>query len=485
MMKVKRFSAALLCAALLIGSVLPALTASANSFPKIWKGLTHSGALLQGDDCPIEVKSETLTLSVPDFPRAFDPDPEFWKGYQSEMRAEYTFYNPTQETVEVKLAFPCGPMPDYALEREGKLTPDELTAYHEKYGAYVNGEKIETAARYSLYQDTQEFDVMKLLPDLQEDPQVTDFLSAETPVTINLYKISGIDRAPDDYFTGAALNLHGNGDRIVYLSNIDRERYHDSLGNSSGDRYVYQVENGDRVLAVVFGKPPEDAVWEFRKSAVGDPPAAGEATLVSSESITFREFCEREKAVYPDASFTDLFNATALMLEDRETDRILDLDFEKTGAAPVPDMMCSYEYEFTLAPGETLTNTVRAPLYPVIDATTKPPVFEYTYLLSPAAEWAKFGTLEIDVETPYYLFGESVDGFKKVDGGYRLTRDGLPEGELTFSLCKSPVRIPVPQGIGWAAAAFALAICIGGIVGAVALVRMLYKKSKRKNQRTE
>ncbi|MBQ6018993.1 MAG: hypothetical protein IJL26_02335 [Clostridia bacterium] len=470
----------------LIGCILFAvfcIPASANSGPRRWEGLTQSGVTFTGEDCPIEVTHEKLTLAVTDEPVPESTDASYWAEYANEVTAEYTFFNPTQDTITATLTFPCGSLPEYALERTEKLAPEDLIAYHEKYGAYVNGEKIGTTARYSLnYGNTAtDFDVVKLLSELEEEPVVTDVLSPETPVTINLYKVSGVNRLPSDYFTGAGLLVTGGPERIVYLANMDRERYHDSLGSSRGDRYVSQVENGDRLLAVVFGDlTGADIEWEFRKSADGDPPAAGEATLVSSESITFGEFCERGKTVYPDASFTDLFNATSLLLRERLTDRVLDLDFEKTGAAPIPDLMCCYEYEITLAPGETLTNTVRAPLYPEIYDGTRPRKYEYTYLLSPAAGWAKFGTLEIGIDTPFYLLEESLDGFEKTDGGYRLIRDGLPDGELTFTLCKSPVRIPVPYGMGWAAAAFVLALFIGVIVGIVALIRVLYKLRKNK-----
>ena len=468
----------------LILCVLAALfcvPASANSAPKVWFGFTHSGALLRGDACPIEVKQEKLTLSVPDQPKGYSKDPEFWKSYQSEMRAEYTFYNPTQETVAATLAFPCGPMPDYALERTGKLSPDELTAYYEKYGAYVNGEKIGTTARYSLAFGSEDFDIADLA-ELRDEPVVSGLLTPETPVTVSVYKVDGIQRLPTDYFTGAKLNVGGTTSRFVYLSNLDGERWCDFLGSSNGDCNIYRVENGDRILAVIFGDPPgEETAWEFVKSAEGYPPAAGEATLVSSESITFREFCEREKTVYPDASFTDLFNATVKMIKMGNLDYTLDLNYEKTGVAPVPVLMCWYEYDITLAPGETLTNTVRAPLYPKIYGDYNPPVCEYTYLLSPAKNWAKFGTLEISIETPFYLSEESLDGFKKTDGGYRLTRDGLPDGELTFSLCKTPFRIPGPRDLAFAA--FMIAVPVGGIIGFIVLICVLFKAVKNSRKK--
>ena len=54
----------------------------------------------------------------------------------------------------------------------------------------------------------------------------------------------------------------------------------------------------------------------------------------------------------------------------------------------VSSLMRWYEYTLTLAPGQTLKNTVTAPLYPAIDAGYTPSLYAYTCLLSPAKAWA-------------------------------------------------------------------------------------------------
>ena len=94
-----------------------------------------------------------------------------------------------------------------------------------------------------------------------------------------------------------------------------------------------------------------------------------------------------------------------------------------------------YEYEISIGPGECIVNTVTAPIYPSINSDYEPPIYEYTYLLSPAQTWAEFGTLDIVVNTPYYMTVSGLEGFKWNNPGYELHLDGLPEGELTFTLC--------------------------------------------------
>ena len=96
-----------------------------------------------------------------------------------------------------------------------------------------------------------------------------------------------------------------------------------------------------------------------------------------------------------------------------------------------------YEYEITVGPGERIVNTVTAPIFPSINTRYNPTIYDYTYLLSPAQTWKSFGTLEIVVNTPYYITESSLEGFEKTEDGYKLTLDGLPDSELTFQLCSS------------------------------------------------
>ena len=79
-----------------------------------------------------------------------------------------------------------------------------------------------------------------------------------------------------------------------------------------------------------------------------------------------------------------------------------------------------------------------APIYPTMNTRYEPPIYEYTYLLSPAKTWAEFGDLDIVVNTPYYM---TVSGglfhFEQMENGYRTSIDGLPEEELMFILSES------------------------------------------------
>ena len=93
-----------------------------------------------------------------------------------------------------------------------------------------------------------------------------------------------------------------------------------------------------------------------------------------------------------------------------------------------------YEYQITVEPGERMINSVTAPIYPDIRGDFEPPVYEYTYLLSPAKSWKEFGNLDIYVNTPYYMLESGPEGFEYENPGYKLHLTELPDGELHFKL---------------------------------------------------
>ena len=147
-------------------------------------------------------------------------------------------------------------------------------------------------------------------------------------------------------------------------------------------------------------------------------------------------------------------------------------------------LMRWYEYTLTPEPGQTLTNTVTAPLYPSFDKEYAPSIYSYTYLLSPAKTWARFGELKIEVNTPYYMTENNQGGFSGTEKGYELTLPGLPEKELTFTLSESPnpgrsVSItPLFLFAGFTG----FVLIGGGVIAAVVVLAVRREKSRGKEK---
>ena len=65
----------------------------------------------------------------------------------------------------------------------------------------------------------------------------------------------------------------------------------------------------------------------------------------------------------------------------------------------------------------------------------------FTYLLSPAQYWAHFGTLDVEISAPEeapYIIDSTLPLEEAGEGRYTAHFDGLPEGELEFTLYRAP-----------------------------------------------
>lgn len=142
-------------------------------------------------------------------------------------------------------------------------------------------------------------------------------------------------------------------------------------------------------------------------------------------------------------------------------------------------LMRWYEYEISIGPGERIVNTVMAPIYPDINSRYEPPIFEYTYLLSPAQTWAEFGNLDIVVNTPYYMTVSGPEGFQYNNPGYELHLTGLPEGELTFTLC-AEAEPKAPSAMGYV---YPEVLLIGAAVLMAIVVVVVFARRGRKRSR--
>jgi hypothetical protein len=106
------------------------------------------------------------------------------------------------------------------------------------------------------------------------------------------------------------------------------------------------------------------------------------------------------------------------------------------------DLITWYCYEITLAPRARMINTVTTPIHPDVSAMYDPPKYSFTYLLSPGTTWADFGTLDIIINTPYYMIDSGLEGFEKTESGYTLSLDGLPMYEQLYSQKIAGVTVP-------------------------------------------
>ena len=437
----RRFRDLLIFALCILFALTPMV--SANSGPTSWRGTTVAGLTVTGEDCPIVVDHEKLTFDLLHVPQEYYAEEKDFEEYDGSVTAEYTFRNPTDTDVTVKLLFPFGIRPDYApagwsMPRKSAVTAD--------------GEPVETVLRHSLSRGSDFVmveDSALLLDDFMEHP----FYSPDMTVTKYLYRPEGVDW--EEYASvRAMLRLESDPAKTKYIldpaNSFSVKDDHAVAGSS--------LRDGDVAELYIIGAVPDSLpVWSVTKAG---EPIEGTMELVSSETMSLEAYIRTTCTEHYDVSQIDVYNAFVHLMDQVEAAHgYLSVGFRM-------ELMQWYEYELTIPAGETLVNTVTAPMYPDINSAWNPSIYTYKYLLSPAKGWADFGSLDIFIRSRYILRECNLGGFEDTGYGYELHLDSLPQTELEFVLCSSahPER---PGTHGMKTLLFygiAAAVLIGGLM---------------------
>ena len=450
----------------------------ANSAQRHWSGTDSTGALVKDKNCPLVVDKELLTFDVQEFPKNYYNNIEEFLAYTGKVTAEYTFRNPADYMVTATLVFPFGNLPHYGEYLYDSPT-DKYTAASdtEKYGVKVNGKLIKATVRHTLKDRGTPFSLDADMPKLADGYIADSFFRPDLPVWVQQYSVEGIN--PENQAATAAFVLHEDPakTRVLWAEKNGIATLKDGI------RISGWTKTGDTLTVYIFGEPPKDGIaWSLYENGACEKKIDGNITLKYSEQMTFRDFVFREYDNNSGISESDWYNAQVAFMNDGSKDWMYGgIYTEKSSFS----LMRWYEYTLTLEPGQTLTNTVTAPLYPAIDVGYTPSIYTYTYLLSPAKTWAQFGELKIVVNTPYYMTENNQGSFFKMEKGYELTLPGLPEKELTFTLSESEhprhPKLSLPFHPVFLFAGFAGFVLIGGGVIAVVLI-IKRKKSRGKEQ---
>lgn len=395
--------------------------AFANSAQRYFEGIDANGALVNETECPVEVKSERLTFNIADYPVLREENFD----YNSNVIAEYTFYNPADYDVNMQLVFPFGKVP-YWIEND--------YVDIQKYEVYVNDVKVDREIR-AIYSEDEKFSLSRDLQKIQDERKSFRHFSDNTPVykyTVKSTFIHDYDGASTPY---ARFNC--NGRTLFFSGSVSME--YDSSKNvkiyGEEQRTLYSV--GGK-LSDAFFKPTYcvnirsevDGIFKYENKTIN-----GETEYEYLEELTFEDLVFADYSDQSGINRNDYYNAVADKNENRNfTDSATSLDvFDLTNR-----MLLWYQYDLSIPANATATNKVVAPIYPAFDSSWKPPKYEYTYLLSPASSWASFADLDVIINTEYYLSEESLSGFNKTaENSYTAHFDTLPDRELMFTLCQS------------------------------------------------
>ncbi len=444
---------------IIIMSVFLTVPVHANSGLRFWEGSESSDVSSREENCPLTVEHETLTFdirSLPDISSLFDGEKQ-----EASVTAEYTFHNPGQEDIRADLVFPFGAVPFPV--NTGSLDSDP-----EGYSVLINGEKADYSVRITL--DTGDFNIRDSLAALKDEYTEDEFFRPDLTVTEYVIEAENID---DSYTSVWAAVFIPDGRRICFLQNGN--------GGGTGDEeYLIQhlVDEGNIDLYVIGEPYDELPEIRFYEDGSMEKQINGDAVLKQTGSMTLEELLFEGYDSASGISRTDWYNTSVAYLNRNKTGRII-MEYYAGREFHYSELMRWFEYVMEVRAGQTVINTVTAPLYPSIDENYEPPICTFTYLLSPAGTWASFRDLEVKICTDLYLSGN--DLFEKTDYGYAYSSEVLPDGELSFSLCSDSSPDHKNNAVIWIILGTVLVCVILFALAVILLVKLVLALFRRRS----
>ncbi len=485
----KKFLCIAACCAVALSAicVCPArLFASANSGPTSWHGVTASGILITGEQCPIKAEREVLTFNIPDF-ISYGASKEEMLAYKANFSAEYTFKNPTDNTVSVQFAFPLGERTDLGFWESVEGGADEFIRLDDlkkdEYKVLADEAEIETQMR-TTYHNSGEFDFAKESKRIRDDYRQHEIFSRQMPV--NVYNFCVRSECKDYFYAEATIN---DGAGLCFGGS-----YGSLSKNGKKTVLKYSVKDGDIITVYAIGGTINAAAAEWRFFEMSGYLGVIESKVdavcelaAKVDSITFEDYVFGAYSGGNDVSEIDYYNAALDYIDDCGENALLPKDFKfLDDDYYVMDWLV---YDLDFAAGQTIINTVTAPLYPGGYYNYSPYVYTFDYLLSPAAGWVSFRSFEIRINTPYYIFASNFS-FEKTDYGYVYSEMSLPNEELHFEMCtvKNPEHTKSDSGTVLVAilGLFSVVLMLLPVIAIVTFVVVLIVAlTKRKNKKSE
>lgn len=393
--------------------------ACANSAPSYWQAYPSSEMLAVDAACPVTVEEEQLTFD-------FSDNQEYGSDYSPAARvtAVYEMANPTKETQTVQMAFPFVAsaarlsMSQLDIEYDGQSVPYEI------YLDPETADSSEDAAEQFSYGGVGQIQRQELsVPgfDLRENAVLYRFLPAasgseEQELTLTFRVDPMKTRVLGSGFT----RFSYSDDGVCTLGARISARFPVELLVLGG---AFSYESA---LADENGNPADRSLCETQRE-----------TVITRQYLLDRLRAQLDPETSDAVSDTQLLNLCLARLDAYSSGTGFAVLEDLTGAI-YANRIVTLVYTVEFPPESTRKVSVTYPASGIMDRReTVTPTYRYTYLLSPAKNWADFGALNIRIIPPGeapYVIDSTIALDKGEDGVYKAALDGLPDTELTFTL---------------------------------------------------
>lgn len=452
------------------------VSASSSAAPGYLKGSRGAEIVTKGET-PVKVTSETLTFYIDSLPE--EVYQEMPSSFGSTLSAEYALENASDSDAALTLYFPLGSKADYLPE-----LPDSSLCT-----VTADGASVPTQTRYTYLPDSvnsiygSTYDVVSEIPSDDFDEQT---YRRDTEVHLYRYRVS----LPDDASLSSApafifeYSCNPRLTQIVNLSGGDNRV-------SNGKGYSVSYVNGDEETEIVLcaiGKMPRSVSVSVRRNGSLDSETIEGVQIerLPVQSLLFGEWMD---ALHAQSSYAqticdvDWYNIIVDILKDE--DNLYYLPVTPDREQLLKSVLVSWcEYQLIIPAQGELIHTVTVPIYPGV-MTCNNARWGFEYYLSPAQCWAEYDNILINIQTSYRLESCSLD-FTECDGGYTFAMEGLPMGELTFTLMKEKPQgsYTLIDGINSIDTIVVILLCVAGgvVVVTIAIIIWNSKRTKKKNE---
>ena len=417
---------------LLLLTLLPLLTSVwARSYG------TAYGIVAKGGDSPLTVQSAKLTFDIPSFPQN---DAVIHEDLAT-ITADYFIHNPTSEPITTTVAVPICNYGDCDFAQKGFT--------NEGHGITVNGVKVDAQLRHA-YKEERYRDLQSILlqADYLRDEGFSDGIySLDAVVTEYELELKETDQPCLAVFSVSSL-----GSERMILVDGEYARIEDSYAKSMKYSFYLSPKNGNTTVKLVCIGYPLETVCQlpilYTDSSL-KTRAEGRMVVTKKNKTTLREFALRNYDPESGVSEADTVNA---VVDYANVTRMEGMLPKIDKALNVSEHLRGwYQYELTVGAGETVKNSIVAPLHPyLINNFMDPYEYCYIYRVDALNSWSEFGKMDIEIITPYYLTNqERFKEFEKTEKGYAVTLDGIPQYDIYFHICSdpSPERVPMEDDI--------------------------------------
>lgn len=415
---------------LLVSILLTGSTTYANSGPTFWEGYPSSEILVIDEDSPISVEKEELLF---DFTNEEVKD---LGGYNlaSLVTASYTMNNTSKKHQRVQMAFPLiSRIRDFDPKHIQIEVDGESIPYQVFIGDLVNQGPNKDG-------DSKKWDFSAIVNSISSSPYIPKNYKLDDMGRLYTYDIS--PPGDEEIFIRISYSYDKNKTKVICKG---FNGYHFSEDNGTiNESLTTWVRENESFEVFVLGQD-----IDLKITAYNDVEKVEETNAYSldikTEELAIGDYLSKEIEVYSnDITYMDyiadnqISNQIIKLIDRLMEDRVINLELSEIFSLDESDRFFVLIYDVEFDPQAIREVGVSYISRGTMDRVkTSNPTHTFDYILNPAANWASFKDLNIEVRVPSdypYIIDSSLDFARKEDGTYQASFASLPEEDLYFTL---------------------------------------------------